>query len=57
MEEAARYYQEAVRIKPDSPEAQNNLASALAETGRLQESLPHFERAVRSAPNYVVARA
>ena len=56
MEEAARYYQEAVRIKPDSPEAQNNLASALAETGRLQESVPHFERAVRSAPNYVVAR-
>jgi tetratricopeptide (TPR) repeat protein len=56
MEAAARYYQEAVRIKPDSPEAQNNLASALAETGRLQESVPHFERAVRSAPNYVVAR-
>ncbi|HEV7502399.1 MAG TPA: tetratricopeptide repeat protein, partial [Vicinamibacteria bacterium] len=56
MEEAARYYQDAVRIKPDSPEAQNNLASALAETGRLQESVPHFERAVGSAPNYVIAR-
>jgi len=56
MEEAARYYRDAVRIKPDSPEAQNNLASALAETGRLQESVPHFEQAVRSAPNYVVAR-
>lgn len=56
MEEAARYYREAVRIKPDSAEAQNNLASALAETGRLPESVPHFEQAVRSAPNYVVAR-
>jgi tetratricopeptide (TPR) repeat protein len=56
MEEAARHYAQAVRIKPDSAEAQNNLASALAETGRLQESVPHFEQAVRSAPNYVVAR-
>ncbi len=46
-------------LGPDDSEtlvSQNNLASALAETGRLEESVPHFERAVGSAPNYVVAR-
>jgi len=56
MEEAARFYREAVRIKPDSPEAHNNLGSALAQSGKMAESLPHFEQAVRAAPNYVSAR-
>jgi len=56
MEEAARFYREAVRLKPDSPEAHNNLGSALAQSGKMAESLPHFEQAVRTAPNYVSAR-
>ena len=56
MEEAARFYRDAVRVKPDSPEAHNNLASALAQSGKMAESIPHFEQAVRAAPNYVSAR-
>src|SRR5258707_10181163 len=47
MEEAARYYGEAVRIKPDSPEAQNNLASALdRKSTRLNSSHANISYAV-----------
>jgi tetratricopeptide (TPR) repeat protein len=55
-DEAARRFSAAVRIKPDSAEAQGNLANALVETGAIAEGLEHYEHALRVAPNNVISR-
>jgi tetratricopeptide (TPR) repeat protein len=48
---AISHYEQAVRIKPDCPEAHNNWGNALLDLGRVPEALEHFEQALRVAPN------
>jgi len=54
LDEAIAQYREAIRLKPDSAEANNNLGLALLHTGdlasRLPEALELLERAVRLNP-------
>jgi tetratricopeptide (TPR) repeat protein len=61
-ERAIVHYREAVRQRPEFPEARGFLASALFGQGRLEEALDHCREAVRLAPrdataqyNYAVA--
>jgi len=56
LEEAITYYQQALALKPNYPEAYNNLGTALKEQGNLQESLHCFNRALKSNPDYQEAR-
>jgi tetratricopeptide (TPR) repeat protein len=50
------HYEEALRLKPaDYPEAHNNLAIALARSGRDAEALTHLAAAVGLSPAYAEA--
>jgi len=50
-------FTKALEIRPNYPEAQNNLGVALARQGRLNEAIAHFNEALRLKPDYVQARA
>lgn len=51
VEESLAHAQEAVRIKPSSPDAQNNLALALFRSGRMKEAAEHWEQCLQIAPH------
>ena len=55
--DALLQFQQSVQLKPDDPEAQNNLATTLANLGQLSEALDHYQEAVRLKPNYLEAWA
>jgi tetratricopeptide (TPR) repeat protein len=53
-------YEAALRLKPDYPEARNNLAEAhnnlgVHMTGQLPAAISHFEAALKLNPNYADA--
>jgi len=54
---AARYYQAALALRPDSATAANNLGRCLAVAGSPLEALPHLERAVRIDPQFGLAHS
>jgi Flp pilus assembly protein TadD len=54
--EAASRLNEALRLKPNSTEAHNNLGLVLLMAGEPAKSLPHFAAALRLKPNFAVAR-
>jgi len=54
--EAQRHYEQALQLKPDDPDAHNNLGLLLARAGRLTEAIGHFEAALRSRPDFPAAR-
>ena len=56
FEEAAAEFREALRRRPDSPDANRNLGTALAATGHTQEAIEYLERAVTLAPGNDFAR-
>jgi tetratricopeptide (TPR) repeat protein len=56
IEEAMGHYKDALRIRPDYPQAHNNLGSILAEQGKLEEAIFHYRQALRLDPNYQKAR-
>jgi len=56
IDAAIPHYTEALRLRPDFAEGQNNLGVALAGQGRWNEALPHFSEAVRLKPDYAVAQ-
>jgi len=54
-EEAIEQQQEALRIRPNYPEAEYNIGVALASLGRTEEAISHYKRAIQSNPNYTGA--
>ncbi|HEY3835207.1 MAG TPA: tetratricopeptide repeat protein [Bryobacteraceae bacterium] len=53
--EAMDSLQAALRIRPEYPEAENNLGRYLARAGLCNAALPHFEAALREKSNLVQA--
>jgi tetratricopeptide (TPR) repeat protein len=54
--ESITHFEEAVRIRPDWVDAQNNLGGLLADTpGRAAEAIPHLEAALRLRPDLLQA--
>ena len=49
-------FQETFAMKPDHPEAHNNLAHSLQMLGRNEQALAHYEKALAIEPGYVEAR-
>jgi tetratricopeptide (TPR) repeat protein len=50
-EEAAEYFQHALRLNPDYFEALNDLGTMYAMAGRYEEAIEYYRRAQRSQPN------
>ena len=55
-EDTVGHYEQTLLVKPDSVEAHNNLAVALARLGRLQEAMGHWEQALRIKPDSAKVR-
>jgi spermidine synthase len=56
FDEAAAEFREALKQRPDSPDANRNLGTALAASGHTEEALRYLERAVTLAPGNEFAR-
>lgn len=50
--DALPHLEEAVRIKPDYPEARNNLGASLINAGHYADAIPQFEAALKSKPEF-----
>jgi tetratricopeptide (TPR) repeat protein len=48
-------WQDTLAKRPDNPRAHSNLGVVLAEMGRGQEAIPHYERALQLNPHYAEA--
>ncbi len=53
--EAIPHFEEAIRLRPRYPEAQNNLGEALLTAGRINEAIPHIAEALRLDPKLAEA--
>ena len=56
MDEAGRYYQQAVELDPDLAQAHSKLGATHAALERFDEALPHFEQALKLAPDHFEAQ-
>lgn len=56
-EGAMRHYREALRIRPDYPNANNNIGVALAKLGRVEEAMGHYLTALKNNELYADAQA
>jgi tetratricopeptide (TPR) repeat protein len=56
FDEAAAEFREALRRRPDSPDANRNLGTALAALGHTREAIEYLERALTLAPGNDFAR-
>ena len=52
MDEAANCYQKALLLRPDYPEAHNNLGNVLKAQGQLDEASSCYQRALRLKPDF-----
>jgi predicted TPR repeat methyltransferase len=50
--ESIACYQRALKIKPDFPQAFNNMANALLNIGDLDSAITHYKKAIKIKPNY-----
>lgn len=57
LPEAIAHYEQALRARPDYPEARNSLGVALRDTGRLPEATSQLEEALRLKPTYAEAHS
>jgi tetratricopeptide (TPR) repeat protein len=53
--EALVHFQEALKLRPQYPEAQTNIGEALLVAGRLNDAIPHIEEALRLDPRLAEA--
>jgi spermidine synthase len=56
FDEAEAEFREALRRRPDSPDANRNLGTALAATGHTREAIEYLEKALALAPGNDFAR-
>jgi tetratricopeptide (TPR) repeat protein len=56
MPDAITHFQAAVRLRPDLLQAQYNLAVALAQSGRTQEAIAHYEVVQKAQPTPEIAK-
>ena len=56
MDEAARYYQQAIELNPDLAQAHSNLGVTHAALERFAEAVPHFEQALDAGPLITLKR-
>ena len=56
MDEAARYYQQAIELDPDLAQAHSSLGATYAAVERFTEAVPHYEQALALAPEHFEAR-
>jgi protein O-mannosyl-transferase len=54
--EAIAHYQAALRLRPDYPEALNNMSFPMLQAGRLPEAIEYLQHAVQVKPDYAAAR-
>ena len=52
MDEAVACYRKTLALRPDHPEAHNNLGAALRDLGRLDEAVACYRRALDRRPDY-----
>jgi Flp pilus assembly protein TadD len=57
LADSIAWFEKAVQIKPDYPEARDNLGVALVRAGRLTEARAQFEAEARLEPESPRARA
>jgi predicted O-linked N-acetylglucosamine transferase (SPINDLY family) len=50
--DAAEAYRQAIRLRPDLPEAHNNLGNAHIACGELDEAIASYEQALKIRPDY-----
>lgn len=55
LAEAARRYHQILSVRPDFPEALNNLGNILASSSRLDDAVMHYRKALELRPNYADA--
>jgi tetratricopeptide (TPR) repeat protein len=56
LDDAANAYTEALRLKPDYPEAHNNIGNIYAMQGRRDLAVEHYREALRLNPKHEGAR-
>jgi len=52
---AVTLFENAIKVTPDNPLAQNNLGAALYEDGRFDEAMVYYKKAILIAPEYTEA--
>jgi tetratricopeptide (TPR) repeat protein len=57
MPRAIEHPEQAIRIKPDFPEARYNLGLALEKLGRTREAIEQFEQTLKLRPDFTPARS
>jgi tetratricopeptide (TPR) repeat protein len=56
VEEAIRYFERSIELKPDAAEPRYHIGTAMARMGRTDEAIAYLTEAVRLRPNLAVAR-
>lgn len=51
-DEAARWYREALALKPDAPDVLVDLGACLVNAGRAEEALAEFDKALKQDPSH-----
>ena len=56
LADAEASFRAAIAIRPDFPEAHNNLAAVMEMTGKYPEAVQEYQRAIELRPNYTAAK-
>jgi protein O-mannosyl-transferase len=55
LEEAGKYYRQALAMQPDYVEAHTNLGTILQDQGRVEDAISHYHAALRASPKHAPA--
>ena len=56
LRQAVAAYEDALKYRPDYPEAHNNCGTILRRLGRIEEARAHYRLALQYRPDYPQAR-